>query len=426
MRSDRTSPWCGGAIVIFLGMATIAVGAHTGEYVLQAYPVPAGSRPHDVAPAPDGGVWYTAQNAGALGWLDPVTGQTRHIPLGANSRPHGVIVGPDGAPWITDGGRNAILRVDPDTDAITPYPLPVNRPNANLNTATFDLDGVLWFTGQNGVYGQLNPTNGQMTVYSAPEGAGPYGIATTPGGDVYYASLAGDYIAKINRATGAAAVLEPPTPNQGARRVWSDSIGQIWVSEWYAGQLARYNPATGQWREWLLPGTDPSAYAVYVDDRDIVWLSDFGGNALVRFDPVSEEFDAFPLPSAQGEVRQILGRPGEVWGAMSRTNELVVLRLMPDVLPGDYNGDQTVDEADYTIWRNNLGTSFDLNGNGDETGASASIVDHADYDYWKSHFGDTAPTDGLVGSASAPEPATLVLLVSLIAMSMVVRRAMMR
>ena len=71
---------------------------------LQAYPVPPGSGPHDVAPALDGGVWYTAQRSGALGWLDPGTGETRHTQLGAGSRPHGVVVGRDGAPWVTDGG----------------------------------------------------------------------------------------------------------------------------------------------------------------------------------------------------------------------------------------------------------------------------------------------------------------------------------
>jgi virginiamycin B lyase len=47
-------------------------------------------------------------------------------------------------------------------------------------------------------------------------------ITTTPGGDVYYASLAGNHIARVNLETGEATVIEPPTPNQGARRVWSD------------------------------------------------------------------------------------------------------------------------------------------------------------------------------------------------------------
>ena len=77
------------------------------NYKIQEYSVPPGSHPHDVAPAPDGTVWYTAQYSAALGKLDPATGKTVHIPLGSGSAPHGVIVGPDGVPWITDGGLNA-------------------------------------------------------------------------------------------------------------------------------------------------------------------------------------------------------------------------------------------------------------------------------------------------------------------------------
>ncbi|SVC66487.1 uncharacterized protein METZ01_LOCUS319341, partial [marine metagenome] len=68
------------------------------EPVIEEFDVPAGSRPHDVAPAVDGGVWYTAQRLGALGYLDTASGLTRHVHLGAGAAPHGVIVGPDGAP----------------------------------------------------------------------------------------------------------------------------------------------------------------------------------------------------------------------------------------------------------------------------------------------------------------------------------------
>lgn len=293
---------------------------------LQEYPVPPGSRPHDVAPAPDGSVWYTAQGSGELGRLDPATGETRHIPLGQGSAPHGVIVGPDGAPWITDGGLNAIVRVDPATEEVRLFPLPPGRGAANLNTAAFDQSGRLWFTGQNGVYGRLDPAVGQVEVFDAPRGRGPYGIATTPGGDVYYASLAGSHIARLDLASGAATVLEPPTPGQGARRVWSDSQGRIWVSEWNSAQVALYDPAAETWREWRLPGDGPRPYAVYVDERDMVWLSDFGANALVRFDPTGETFEVFALPSPGANVRQILGRPGEVWGAESGTDKLVVIR----------------------------------------------------------------------------------------------------
>lgn len=65
--------------------------------------------------------------------------------------------------------------------------------------------------------------------------------------------------------------------------MWSDSRGRIWVSEWNVGQLGLYDPAA---------------------------------NAC----------DVFALPSASANVRQILGRPGEVWGAESGADKLVVIR----------------------------------------------------------------------------------------------------
>lgn len=59
----------------------------------------------------------------------------------------------------------------------------------------------------------------------------------------------------------------------------------------------------------------------------MVWVTDFGANALMRFVPRTERFRSFPFPSAGAEVRQLLGRPGEVWGAESGTDKLVVLRM---------------------------------------------------------------------------------------------------
>lgn len=310
------------AALICLAATASAAEAETVQY----FPLPEGAGPHDVAPAPDGAVWYTAQGQGALGRLDPKSGEVKQIPLGDGSAPHGVIVGPDGAAWVTDGGLNAIVRVDPATLEVKTYPLPDPDDYANLNTAAFGKGGILWFTGQNGIYGSLDPATGKMSVYEDPEGRGPYGITATPDGTVYYASLAGSHIARIDSETGKATIIEPPTEGQGARRVWSDSNGRIWVSEWRSGQVSAYDPASDTWRSWRLPGDGPKTYAVYVDDRDKVWLTDFGANAIVRFDPETETFKSFPSDRGNAAVRQLLGRPGEVWGAESGTDRLVVIR----------------------------------------------------------------------------------------------------
>jgi virginiamycin B lyase len=308
------------ALVLLSVVTSIAYGAE-----VRYYSVPEGSHPHDVAPARDGSVWYTAQSTGELGRLDPKTGKTEHIPLGKNSSPHGVVVGPDGAAWVTDSGQNAIARVDPQTKAVKLYPLPAGTPNTNLNTAAFDKQGVLWYTGQGGYYGSVNPRTGEVKVWEAPLGRGPYGITATPTGDIYYASLAGNHIARIDTATGKASVIQPPTKGQGARRVWSDSKGQIWVSEWSSGNLSMYNPKDQSWKQWKPSVNNPHIYAVWVDDKDKVWITEWTSNAIMRFDPAAAKFESFPSNRDNATVRQILGRAGEAWGAESGNDRLVVV-----------------------------------------------------------------------------------------------------
>jgi virginiamycin B lyase len=322
------------AIVVVLAFAIalsgpmpFARGAPAGPEV-RYFPVPSGGRPHDVAPdpRPNGPVWYTAQGAGQLGRLDPTNGRVELIPLGPNSAPHGVVVAADGAPWITDGGQNAIARVDPATRAVRLWRLPESTGYTNLNTGTFDRNGVHWFTGQRGVYGKVDPRTNEVRVWDAPRGPGAYGIATTPDGQVFFASLASSYIARIDVNSGQATVIDPPTPRQGARRVWSDSRNRVWVSEWNSGQVSVYDTRANSWKAWKLPGATPRTYSVYVDEQDNVWLTDFGANAIVRFHPDTERFDSFPSDRPNANVRQMLGRRGEAWGAESGTDRLVVVR----------------------------------------------------------------------------------------------------
>ena len=233
------------ASIAIVAAALAAGSARCAEATF--YQLPRSAYPHDVAPAADGGVWYSGQMRGFLGHFDPKTGANEEIPLGPNAAPHGVIVGPDGAPWLTEGGQNAIARVDPATRKVQLFPLPREFANANLNTAAFDRDGKLWFTGQAGVHGRVDPASGKVDAWKSPR-PGSYGITATPAGEVWFASLAGDYIGHIDRATGSVEVVEPPRKGSGPRRIWSDSKGMLWVSFWTAGGIGRYDPAAKSWK----------------------------------------------------------------------------------------------------------------------------------------------------------------------------------
>jgi hypothetical protein len=80
----------------------------------------------------------------------------------------------------------------------------------------------------------------------------------------------------------------------------------------------------------------------------------------------------------------------------------------PVTLPGDYNNDGFVNAADYTVWRNALGTAATLPGDTSPGGVSA-----VDYTVWANNYGRTA---GGSSSVAIPEPSALLLMLSLFGM----------
>ena len=63
----------------------------------------------------------------------------------------------------------------------------------------------------------------------------------------------------------------------------------------------------------------------------------------------------------------------------------------PNILPGDYNQNHTVDAADYVLWRNGLGATYT----------------QADYDVWRANFGKTAGSGAGSSSTAVPEPLSI-------------------
>jgi hypothetical protein len=74
-----------------------------------------------------------------------------------------------------------------------------------------------------------------------------------------------------------------------------------------------------------------------------------------------------------------------------------VIRRWFETHPADYNQDAIVNAADFTVWRDTLGSTYDLRADADDgtlTGTPDGVVDQFDYDYWVANFGASAEKIG--------------------------------
>ena len=246
------------------------------------------------------------------------TGASQEIALGDGSAPHGVIVGPDGAPGSPTAARTPSCASTRDQRGQS---LTRCRPTtrlANLNTAVFDNEGQFWFTGQSGVYGRLEPASRRDAGLRRAARHRPLRRHGDARRRVYFASLAGSYLGHIDPEDGQAtrSTRRPPDQARAAsgrtRRAASGSANGTpasWRCTTRRRRVARMEAARRA----------PQAYAVYVDDRTSLAYRlrrQRASSASTRAASVR----VFPLPSRHAHVRQLLGRPGEVWGAESATD----------------------------------------------------------------------------------------------------------
>ncbi|MEX2171966.1 MAG: autotransporter-associated beta strand repeat-containing protein [Pirellulales bacterium] len=129
------------------------------------------------------------------------------------------------------------------------------------------------------------------------------------------------------------------------------------------------------------------ALAVSLLDDFIPTVGDSFG-LLTADGGLSGVFDAAMLPTLAD---------GLAWHMVYDAN---TLRLEVDstaiALAGDYNGNGIVDAADYTVWRDTLGSTTDFVADGDQS----QTIDQGDYEVWVANFG-TAP---VASTAAVPEP----------------------
>lgn len=94
---------------------------------------------------------------------------------------------------------------------------------------------------------------------------------------------------------------------------------------------------------------------------------------------------------------------------LSGTGLLQVTTLPSAGFNGDFDNDGKVDAEDYTVWRDNFGSTTAL----PNDNALGTPIGNAHYDLWKANFGMGAGS-GSLAAAGVPEPSSMVLLLAAI------------
>jgi hypothetical protein len=132
---------------------------------------------------------------------------------------------------------------------------------------------------------------------------------------------------------------------------------------------------------------------------------DAGNAAFNPNDPDGNPATNDALPYDQRGVGFARVRDGD--GAGGARIDIGAFEVQPaPALPGDYNQSNVGDAADYVFWRKTLGTSG-VNAYSGADGDGNGTVNQNDYNVWRAHFGQSAPASGAgIGASESTLSAT--------------------
>jgi hypothetical protein len=234
-----------------------------------------------------------------------------------------------------------------------------------FGTTTFNIAGV-----QNGadVYGILNNVSASDTFFDGVRSGAP--------------------------ANAVAALVRSNVGPTG-----DDYLGQDHLLLVNLTETPLSNPALGL-------GTPGSSFSLPLLERGFDNNPIFGGGGAVTLSelPANSVYATLIGQAVELDVNVSMNGFG-VTGLPFATLNVVYLAPPVILLPGDYNNDGTVNAADYTVWRNNVGQPAGTLPNDSVGGA----IDADQYLSWKANYGQANGSGSGADVAPIPEPTTMIL-----------------
>ena len=273
-------------------------------------------------------------------------------------------------------------------------------------TITFDFNNGTAFDNNAGVGASMMASNGVTTVVmttvdllapeyeESPDGSGIF----VPTGNTQSAAGGDNVVTNILPANNSVGINNPSITNQQYANNFGSTLtesgnfnlGEAWVFQFSADvRVAEFNFSS-------LNAADDDQFTATV----------FGIPGSFTFeDGTSDDDFEDPLGdlviAAGTNIR--LEATGQINGSV-RISEISVLPVgdAEGPLLGDYNGDLKVSAADYTVWRDTLGTFVEFGAGAD--GSFNGRVDYPDFEVWKSQYGQQLLGASFASGMLVPEP----------------------
>jgi virginiamycin B lyase len=270
------------------------------------------TEPHDVVVDDTGAVWYSDFGELFISKFDPKTLKLTEYPT-KNFKPDAPVGNLDlefdkeGKLWFDTMYQGALGTLDPKTGETKFYPLAPewndNRVQLNFVGLRHDVDGKVWTksVGTQDIFRLDLATNKWERFHPTdqlPPGGhyGMYQVISDSKNNLWMAEFSEGYLGTIDAKTGAVKWFPLPTPHARARRMEIDDQDRITVTEYRGDKVATFDTKTEKFTEYPLPPfTFP--YRAQFDKNGEIWASTMSTDRVVRLDPKTGETEQYLMPS---------------------------------------------------------------------------------------------------------------------------------
>lgn len=177
-------------------------------------------------------------------------------------------------------------------------------------------DGKIFFVGQVGNYiARLDPATGEFRKFAIDSGTLPHNVVVDAQGNAWFAGNANGMIGKLDPATGK--ITRYPMPDPAARDPHTlvfDPEGNLWFTAQNSNFVGHLNTTSG--KITLVKMTTPRArpYGIVLDNTGRPYFDLFGTNKIGTIDPRTMELREYVLPDERARPRRIARtRDGSIW-----------------------------------------------------------------------------------------------------------------